>query len=185
MPPEKKGSKKKEILLGVTGGIAAYRACDIINLLRKAGYNVIPVMTKEAAHFVTPLALQTLARNRVITDMFEPVEGWDPLHTSFADRADLVLVAPATANIIGKLANGICDDILTCIILATEAPVLLAPAMNEKMYYNKAVQDNIATLKGRGYNLVGPIKGNLACGSSGMGHIADTADIIDKVRKLL
>ena len=185
MPPKKKASKKKELLLGVTGGIAAYRACDIINLLRKTGYNVVPIMTREAAQFITPLTLQTLARNRVITDMFEPVEDWDPLHTSFTDRTDLILVAPATANVIGKLANGICDDILTCIILATKAPVLLAPAMNENMYNNKAVQDNIAKLKGRSYNFIGPIKGNLACGCEGMGHIADTADIISKVKKLL
>ena len=117
--------------------------------------------------------------------MFALPEKWDPVHTALAEKADLVLIAPATANIISKLASGICDDILTCVVFATGAPVLIAPAMNEKMYRHKIVQENISKLKGIGYKFVGPIKGRLACGHEDMGHIADTKDIVTEVKRLL
>ncbi|MFA5143199.1 MAG: flavoprotein [Candidatus Omnitrophota bacterium] len=175
----------KPVILGITGSIAAYRACDIISKLRKEGIEVQPILTKEAMEFITPLSVQTLSRNRVITDMFAPAEEWSPVHTSIADRAGLILIAPATANIIGKLAGGICDDILSCVVFATRAPVLIAPAMNEAMYGHKIVRANIAKLEKIGYKFVGPVKGYLACGHEDMGHIAPTEAIIKEVKRLL
>ncbi len=177
--------KKPSIILGITGSIAAYRACEIIGLLKKEGMDVDVVLTKEAKEFVTPLTFQTLSGNRVVMDMFEPPEEWNPIHTSLAGKADLVLIAPATANVIGKLANGICDDILTCVVFATEAPVLIAPAMNGKMFKHKIVQENIEKLKKIGYRFVGPIKGRLACGCDDIGHIAATRDIVNGAKRLL
>ena len=177
-------ANKKNILLGVTGSIAAYKACDIINRLKRS-YNVVAIMTAEAKFFISPLTLQTLSGNKVITDMFELPDNFDPLHTSLAEKADLVLIAPATANIIGKLACGLCDDILSCAVLATDAPVLIAPAMNERMYNHKSVKANISKLKEFGYKFIGPVTGELACGYRGMGHLADTDDIIAAVKKVL
>jgi len=175
----------KSIVLGVTGSIASYKACDIINLLKRDGFDVTVLLTKEAREFVTPLTLQTLSGNKVITDMFELPDECSPRHTSLADKAHLVLIAPATANIIGKLANGICDDILTCVVFATKAPVLIAPAMNSKMFENKIVQANIDKLKKVGYKFIGPIKGHLACGDIGMGHLAPVSDIVREAKKIL
>jgi phosphopantothenoylcysteine decarboxylase/phosphopantothenate--cysteine ligase len=177
--------KAGPVILGITGSIAAYRACDIISALRKEGVQTQALMTKEAEEFITPLSVQTISNNEVITDMFGLPGKWDPVHTSIAERAALILIAPATANVIGKLANGICDDILTCVTFATDAPVLIAPAMNEKMYKHKMVQENIAKLKAIGYHFVGPIKGRLACGHVDIGHIADTADIVQAAKRLL
>ena len=177
--------KAGPVILGVTGSIAAYRACDIISALRKESIDVQVILTKEAAEFITPLSVQTLSCNKVITEMFAMPEKWEPIHTSIADKAALILIAPATANTIGKLANGICDDILTCVTYATKAPVLIAPAMNEKMYRHEIVQANIAKLKTIGYKFVGPIKGRLACGHEDIGHIAETSDIVKEVKKIL
>ena len=177
--------KAGPVILGVTGSIAAYRACDIISALRKESIDVQVVLTKEAAEFITPLSVQTLSCNKVITEMFAMPEKWEPIHTSIADKAAIILIAPATANIIGKLASGICDDILTCDTYATKAPVLIAPAMNEKMYRHEIVQANIAKLKTIGYKFVGPIKGRLACGHEDIGHIAETSDIVKEVKKIL
>lgn len=177
--------KPKEIIVGVTASIAAYKACEIVNNLKKQLYSVTVLMTKEAKEFVTPLTMQTLSGNKVITDMFELPEEWSPVHTSLADKADLILVVPATANIIGKLASGVCDDILTCTIFASEAPVLIAPAMNEKMYEHNIVQDNIAKLKKTGYHFIGPIKGHLACGHEAIGHLAKVEDILSEAKRLL
>jgi phosphopantothenoylcysteine decarboxylase/phosphopantothenate--cysteine ligase len=177
--------KNKRVILGVTGSIAAYRACDITSLLKKAGLDVQVLLTKEAKEFITGLTLQTLSGNRVITDMFDSPEEWDPVHTSLADSASLVLIAPATANIIGKLACGICDDILSCVVMATRAPVLIAPAMNDKMYTGGIVQENIAKLKRTGYKFVGPVKGRLACGYEGMGCLADAQTIANEAKRLL
>jgi phosphopantothenoylcysteine decarboxylase/phosphopantothenate--cysteine ligase len=177
--------RTKEVLLGVTGSIAAYKACDIVNRLKRAGCNVTVALTEEARHFITPLTLQNLSGNKVVTGMFDLPENYDPLHTSLAQRADLVLVAPATANLIGKLASGICDDILTCAIMATDAPVLIAPAMNDKMYEHKAMVENVAKLKKWGYKFIGPKRGNLACGYKGIGHIADTEDIVRQAKGML
>ena len=176
--------KNKSIILGVTGSIAAYKACEIISLLTRAGMDVQVILTKEGREFITPLSLQTLSKNRVITDMFESVADWDPIHTSLADRAGCVLIAPATANVIGKLAGGICDDILTCVVFATKAPILIAPAMNEKMYKHEITQGNIAKLKKIGYKFIGPVKGRLACGCVEIGHLADVKEIADEAKRL-
>ncbi len=176
---------KKTIILGITGSIAAYRACDIISLLRKDGFDVHVLLTKEAKEFVTILTLQTLSQNKVIADMFDSSDKWNPVHTSLAVKADLILVAPATANVIAKLAGGLCDDILTCTIFATEAPVLIAPAMNDKMYEHSITKYNIAKLKKVGYRFIGPIKGRLACGCDAVGHISGSDDIAAEVKRLV
>ncbi len=176
---------KVEVILGVTGSIAAYKACDIINILRRNGFNVTVIMTKEADEFISPLTLQTLSNNKVYSEMFELPTQWNPLHTSLADKADLILIAPACANTIGKIAHGICDDLLTCVALASNAKLLLAPAMNEKMYKHPAVQENIKALKARGVKFIGPVKGSLVCGYEGIGHIAEIDTIIKEVKKSL
>ena len=176
---------KKEIIIGVTGSIAAYKACDIIGRLRSIGHNTTVVMTKEAVKFVTPFLLGHISANRVYADIFESPRRWDPLHISLAEKADLILIAPATANIIAKLAGGLCDEILSCLVVSAKAPVLLAPAMNAGMYLHKITQQNIAKLKKIGYRFVGPVKGRLSCGSFGIGHIADTDEIVKEAGKLL
>ena len=175
----------KSIMLGVTGSIAGYKACEITTLLKRGAFDITVLLTREAKEFITPLTLQTLSGNKVTSDMFEPSDRWNPMHTSLADKADLVLIAPASANIIGKLASGICDDILTCVVFATKAPILIAPAMNEKMYRNEIIQDNIAKLKRIGYKFIGPIKGRLACGHEDIGHLAETDDIVNEAKRLL
>lgn len=176
---------KMSVILGVTGSIAAYKACEIISMLRKGSVDVDVILTEEAREFVTPLTFQTLSGNRVVTEMFELPEEWNPVHTALAQKADLILIAPATANVIGKLACGICDDILTCVTLASKAPVLIAPAMHANMYTHKAVQENIAKLKAIGYKFIGPVKGHLACGLDDIGHIADVKDIVVEAKRLL
>jgi len=177
--------KKKEVILGVCGGIAAYRAGDIIRLLRKSNLSVTCIMTEEAERFVGSLTFQTLSGNRVYKDMFECPEVWDVKHISLAQRADVVLIAPATANIIGKLASGICDDLLTCVVMATKAPVLIAPAMNENMYRHRIVQENIAKLKTIGYKIIEPRRGELACGKIGVGCLAEVERIVREVKRFL
>jgi len=173
------------IVLGVTGSIAAYRACELISLLKRESFDVQVILTKEGAQFITALTLQTLSQNKVVTEIFDLPDEWNPLHTAIADRAALILIAPATANVIGKIACGICDDMLTCVTFATDAPVLIAPAMNDKMYRHRIVQDNMAKLKKTGYHFIGPVKGRLACGHVDFGHIADSKEIIREARKLL
>lgn len=176
---------KGPVVLAVTGSIAAYKACEITSLLKKESIDVEVLMTKEAEEFITPLTLQTISQNKVVKEMFALPDEWNPVHTALADRAALILIAPATANIIGKLACGICDDIVTCTVFATEAPVLIAPAMNNVMYKHSIVQKNIAVLKSAGYHFVGPIKGHLACGCDAIGHIAGTAEIVREAKRLL
>lgn len=176
---------KRNIVLGVTGSIAAYKACEIASLMTKEGFSVSVVMTREAQNFITPLTFMNITRNPVITDMFDAPGEFSPAHTSLADRADLILVMPATANLIGKVASGICDDMLSCTIISSMAPVILVPAMNEKMYENKIVQANIKKLREIGYIFVGPIKGRLACGHEGLGHIAETEEVLRQVKKTL
>lgn len=178
-------AKAKSVVLGVTGSIAAYKACEIIRLLKKEGYDVTALLTAEGEKFITPLTLQTLSSNRVVTDMFERPEDWNPAHVALADKADLVLIAPATAHIIGKIACGLCDDIVSCVVCATKAPVLIAPAMNANMYTNKAVQENIAKLKRAGCKFIGPVKGKLACGYEGIGCLAASSDIAKEAKRLL
>ncbi|MCX5711427.1 MAG: hypothetical protein NT060_05740 [Candidatus Omnitrophica bacterium] len=177
--------KTKNIILGVTASIAIYKACDLVRRLRDAGYSVTVVMTKEAEELIKPIVFQSLSGNNVYTGMFSDPEEWEIEHVSLADRADLVLVAPATANIIAKVTAGICDDLLTCIISATRAPVLLAPAMNTNMYQNKITQNNIKALKSLGYKFVEPREGKLACGKSGIGCLAEVEDIEKKEKNSL
>ncbi|MEI8175456.1 MAG: flavoprotein [Candidatus Omnitrophota bacterium] len=176
---------KKTILLGVTGSIACYKAADIVTALVKKGHDVTVVMTRDAEEFVAPLTFQTLSSNRVYTDMFCVPEEWDAKHVSLAKKADLIVIAPATANILGKLAGGICDDMLTCTVAASEAPVLIAPAMNDVMYRNRIVQENIGKLKKSGYSFIGPRTGRLACGYEALGCLAEVGDIIQQIEKLL
>jgi len=175
----------KEIILGVTASIAAYKACEVINRLRERKVNVTVVMTKDAEEFITPLTLQTLSGNKIVRDLFALPENVDPLHISLADKANLVLIAPATANIIARLAAGIADDALTCLCLSTRAPILICPAMNEKMFKHKITQENIARLKKAGFRFVGPRKGHLVCGERGIGHLADVEEIIGQTLKVL
>lgn len=179
------GKRKKEIILGVTGSIAAYKACDIINGLKRMGLGVTVIMTNEAHHFITLLTLQSLSGNKVFSDMFEVPCEWSPVHISLAEKANLLLLAPCSANVIGKVANGICDDLLTSTIISTKAKILIAPAMNNNMYGNSAVQDNIKLLKSRNYKFVGPIKGHLVCGGEGVGHLAKVEDVLGEVKRLL
>ena len=177
---------KKEVIVGVTASVACYKALDAISGLRKLGINVTVVLTKEAEEFIKPILFQSVSGNKVIThNIFTAPEEWDAAHISLAEKADCIAIIPATANIIGKIANGICDDLLTCLVCATKAPILLAPAMNENMYNNKITQENITKLKKFGFNFTGPVKGMLACGKQGLGHIQDTQIIIKEVKSLL
>lgn len=175
----------KKILLGITGSIAAYKSCDIITSLRKLGYEVKVVMSHDAKNFITPLTLQTLSANAVIIDMFELPENRDVCHVSLGEWADLILIAPATADIISKLACGSADCVLNAAVLSSKAKVLIAPAMNDRMYGHKAVQANIAALKKFGYKFIGPKEGHLACGRTAIGHIADVKDIVKTVEELI
>lgn len=178
--------KNKNVIIGVTASVACYKALDVISGLRKLGIQVTVVMTKEAEEFIKPVLFQAVSGNKVVThDMFNIAEEWDLGHISLAEKAGCVAIIPATANIIGKIANGICDDMLTCAVCASKAQVLLAPAMNEGMYSNKIVQENIERLKKRGVHFTGPVKGMLACGKEGVGHIQDPQIIIKEVRSLL
>jgi phosphopantothenoylcysteine synthetase/decarboxylase len=163
----------KNIVLGVTGSIAAHKAADLASLLTKQTCNVRVVMTADAQRFITPLPFKTLSHNPVITDLYDEEEGWKPTHIRLADEADLFLVAPATANVIAKLANGIADDALTCMALALnpKARILLAPAMNGKMWLHAATQTNVRTLQSRGVEFIGPEEGMLSCGYEGIGRL--------------
>lgn len=172
---------KRCVVLGVTGGIAVYKALDVISALRKKDVDVRVIMTKSATEFVTPLTFQSMSQNIVTTDMFAEPKAWEIQHISLAKRADVFLVAPATANIIGKVANGIADDMLSTTIMATRAKVVFAPAMNTNMYTNPIVQENIAKLKKLGYEFVEPASGRLACGDEGKGKLAPASDIVEKV----
>lgn len=173
------------VVLGVSGGIAAYKAVEVASRLRKLGATVYVVMTRAAANFVTPLTFREISGNPVVTSMWDEPKQWNVEHIALATRADLFLVAPATANVIGKLAAGIADDMLTTTLLATKAPVVLAPAMNCNMYLNPLVQANIARLTGLGYHFIPPDEGPLACGVEGPGRLPEPAAIVDRVAALL
>ncbi|AOT68419.1 bifunctional phosphopantothenoylcysteine decarboxylase/phosphopantothenate--cysteine ligase CoaBC [Geosporobacter ferrireducens] len=175
----------KNVVIGVTGGIAAYKAADIVSRLRKLCINVNVIMTKSAQEFVQPLTFQAISQNYVVTDMFEEPKTWDVEHISIAQKADVFLIAPATANVIGKIAGGIADDMLTTTVMATKAPVLIAPAMNTNMYENPIVQKNIEALKCMGYHFVEPTSGRLACGDFGKGKMAEPEVIVSELLKLL
>ncbi|MGN0144551.1 MAG: bifunctional phosphopantothenoylcysteine decarboxylase/phosphopantothenate--cysteine ligase CoaBC [Clostridium sp.] len=172
---------KKNVVLGVSGGIAVYKALEITSLLVKKNINVNVIMTENATKFVTPLSFQSLSQNVVSCDTFQEPKVWEIQHISLADKADVFLVAPATANIIGKVANGIADDMLSTTIMATKAKVIFAPAMNTKMYENPIVQDNIRKLKSFGYEFIEPAEGRLACGDIGKGKLEKPEVIVDKV----
>ncbi len=177
--------KSKRVILGVTASIAIYKACEIIRQLLRNNICINVVMTEHAAHLISPQVFSSLSGGRAYWDMFADTYDWKIQHISLAKDADLVLIAPATANIIGKLANGIADDLLTTTVMAVRAPVLIAPAMNENMYKNRIVQDNIQKLKGLGYKFIEPNRGRLACGDVGVGHLADIETIVKAVKKQL
>ena len=176
---------KKCVCIGVSGGIAVYKALDVVSALRKKDIDVRVIMTESATKFVTPLPFQSLSQNMVVTDMFAEPKAYEIQHISLAKRADVFLVAPATTNIIGKVANGIADDMLSTTIMATRAKVIFAPAMNTKMYENPIVQENINKLKKLGYEFIEPVSGVLACGDEGKGKLADVNTIIDSVLNAL
>ena len=166
------------IIVGVTGGIAAYKACDVVSKLKKLNANIHVIMTESACEFVQPMTFQTLSNNFVINDMFKEPKTWEVEHIELAKRADAFLIVPATANFIGKLAAGIADDMLTTTVMATRAPVIIAPAMNTNMYTNRIVQANIGKLGDLGYRFIDPASGRLACGDIGAGKLADVDDIV-------
>ncbi len=175
----------KCVVLGVTGGIAAYKACELTSRLRKAGAQVYVIMTKNACQFVAPLTFETLSNHPVATDTFARPETWEVEHVALAKRADVFVIAPATANILAKMACGLADDMLSTTVLATRAPVLVAPAMNTGMWDNPATQENVERLQQRGVHFIGPEGGFLACGDTGAGRMSEPKDIFDAIEKLL
>jgi phosphopantothenoylcysteine decarboxylase len=179
-------SKNKNIILGVTGSIAAHKAADLASLLTKQGCVVRVVMTADAQRFITALPFKTLSRHPVMTDLYDEEKGWEPAHIKLADEADLLLIAPATANIIAKLAHGIADDALTCVALALNprAKILLAPAMNGKMWLHPATRENVAKLTQRGVKFIGPEEGMLSCGYEGIGRLWPVEKIAERALKL-
>ncbi|HXU76593.1 MAG TPA: flavoprotein [Methylomirabilota bacterium] len=177
----------KNVVLGVTGSIAAYKAAELTSQLTRQGCDVRVVLTADALKFITALPFKTLSRHPVITDLYDEEEGWKPTHIRLADEADLLLIAPATANTIAKLALGIADDALSCIALALNprARLLIAPAMNGKMWLHPATQQNAATLKGRGAEFIGPEEGLLSCGYEGLGRLWPVEKVAERVQQLL
>ena len=175
----------KEIVLGVTGGIAAYKACEIIRELRSEGANVHTILTASGSQFITPLTLQTLSKNPVVMDLWNLISESEIGHISLAQRAHLLLIAPATANILGKIRGGIADDMLSTVVMATTAAVVVAPAMNTQMYASAAVQENIEVLRSRGFLFVEPDEGELACGTVGPGRLASVGKIVEMARIVL
>ncbi|MEJ0090986.1 MAG: flavoprotein [Limisphaerales bacterium] len=180
-------SASKMIVLGVAGSIAAHKAADLASLLTKAKHDVRVVMTADAQRFITPLPFKTLTRNPVVTGLYDEDEGWKPTHIALADAADLLLIAPATANVLAKLAHGIADDALSCIALALnpKAKLLIAPAMNGKMWLHAATQENVRTLKKRDAQFIGPDEGMLSCGYEGIGRLWPVDKIAEGAVKLL
>jgi len=176
---------KKQIVLGITGSIAAYKAAELANMLTKGGADVHCILTSSGAKFITPLTLQSLTKHKVYTDMFEEIVYEDIRHISLAQRADVFVIAPASANIIGKIAGGIADDMLSTVVMATKAPVLICPAMNTAMYENPIVQSNLDKLGAFGYHFVQPRESLLACGDVGRGAMADLDTIMQAINELL
>ena len=171
----------KNIIYGVTGSIAAFKAASIVSKLKSQDFNITVIMTKSSQNFINPLTFRTLSQNKVITDIFIDDIEYDPQHVSITDKADIVVIAPATANIIGKLASGIADDALTSIVMASNVPVLIAPAMEERMYTNPITQRNIRVLQEVGFKFVGPETGRLASGRTGVGRMAKVEMIIQAI----
>jgi len=177
--------KNKRIILGVTASVAIYKSCELVRRLRDEGFGVTVVMTEDAKKFISPKLFEAVSGDKVYSGMFEESVEWDVQHVSLAQKADLVLIAPATANCIAKIAAGICDDLLTCVVCATPAPVAICPAMNEQMFLNKITQGNIQKLVKLGYHFVQPRKGNLACGKAGIGCLAEVEAIVKEAQRLL
>ena len=171
----------KNIILGVTGSIAAFKAAIIVSKLKSLGFDITVVMTQSSQNFIHPLTFRTLSQNKVVTDIFIDESVYDPHHVSIAHKADIIVIAPATANIIGKLASGIADDALTSTVMASNVPVVIAPAMEENMYMNPITQRNISILQEVGYKFIGPEKGRLASGRTGVGRLADVELIIQAI----
>jgi phosphopantothenoylcysteine decarboxylase/phosphopantothenate--cysteine ligase len=176
--------QNKRVVLGVTGSIAAYKAAELASSLVREGALVDVVMTSEARHFVGPLTFAALTHRPVVTDLWEEAQPERPTHIELADRADLVLVAPATAHILAQMAHGLAPDALTAVLLATPAPVVVAPAMNGKMWLHPATQANVTLLKSRGIRFLGPAEGVLACGYEGTGRMLEPVDILDQLAGL-
>jgi phosphopantothenoylcysteine decarboxylase len=175
----------KKIILGITGSIAAYKAAELTSQLRKKGAEVFPVMTAGAQKFITPLTLQALARQPVATDLWSEGNGWQPGHVELADKADLLLIAPATADVIAQFAHGLAPDFLSSLHLVCRAPLLIAPAMNGKMWFHPATVANVATLTTRGAQFIGPEEGMLACGYEGIGRLWPVEGIVERAEQLL
>ena len=178
-------NSKKTVIVGVTGSIAAFKAAELVSKLSKRGHDVVVAMTHGAQEFVAPLTFQTLSKNTVMTSVFGEKEGWRPGHIELADRARLMLIAPATANIIAELACGLAGNPITEVALATRAPMLIAPAMNGKMWTHAATQENVAKLKSRGVEFIGPEEGMLACGYEGIGRLWNEDEIIARAEKMM
>ena len=177
--------ERKHVVIGITGGIAAYKSLFLIRLFKKQGYEVQVVATENALQFVTPLSIETLSQNRLYVDTFERASSIDVRHVSIAEWADCVVVAPATANLLGKYANGIADDALSTLLLATKSPVFLVPAMNDNMFSHPAVQQNLRILQQRGCRIISPQSGFLACGSTGTGRMEEPERIFETVNCFL
>ncbi|HBF12509.1 MAG TPA: hypothetical protein DDW49_03825 [Deltaproteobacteria bacterium] len=185
-PFKKKATKAgPTVVVGVSGGIACYKTAELVRLLAKNNFNVHVVMTKAATEFVTPLTFQALSVNPVHTDIFDLTQESEMGHIELADNAKLVVIAPATANLLAKASHGICDDLLTTLICVTRAPILLAPSMNCHMWANKIVQKNVRELKKNGFLFVGPDEGSLACGYEGMGRMAEPEEILKSIQKII
>lgn len=172
----------KNIVVGVSGGIACYKAVEIVNQLNKDGYNVNVIMTKAAQEFVRPLTFQVMSNNLVVTDMYDPIDHWDTTHIDLGKNADVFVIVPATANIIGKIASGIADDMLSTTVMVSTCPKVIAPAMNTAMYENPFVQDNIKKLKDNGYHVLGTKSGILACGDVGKGKLLPWEVILEYIK---
>lgn len=176
---------QQTILVGISGGIAAYKSCEIVRLLKKENASVFVMMTKAAQNFVAPMTFQALSGNAVFTDLFDLTQEGKISHIDLADRAKAVLIAPATADILAKAANGICDDVVSTVLLATKAPVVFAPSMNMNMYDHPATQHNLKTLKGRGCYVMEPESGELACGFEGIGRLPEPSRIVNCLKEIL
>lgn len=186
-PKSKNRARRRNIVLGVTGSIAAHRAADLASLLAKQGCDVRVVLTSDAQRFITALPFKTLSRHPVVTGLYDEEEGWVPAHIRLADEADLLLIAPATANTMAKLAHGVADDALTCVALALnpKARILIAPAMNGKMWMHAATQQNVAVLRQRGVEFIGPESGLLSCGYEGIGRLWPVDQVAARALELL
>lgn len=175
----------KKITIGISGGIASYKIASLVSYLKKFDIDIHVIMTKHATNFITPLTLEVLSKNKVLIDEFKESNDEYIPHIEFAQNTDLLVIAPATANIIGKIAHGIADDLLSSTVLATNKPVLIVPAMNTVMYKNQIVQNNINTLVNNGYKVMEPISKKLACGEEGVGALPDIRDISDEINKII